>query len=168
MYKRQVQGVVNGDKRIYLVSTVDESKYADDYKNNAGYDMVWIHPATLETSLEAKPDFIECRAARQIESKGNRDKWMNVCPECNDTNDSIAMIGTQTATLASLSVGQILASNLDNTGQRKILAFTNGVQDASHDASFFEARNFRFMFRTAVQKTMNLIGKPVSLSELSE
>lgn len=164
-----VQAVANHDKRIYLVYPVKEGELAEDYKNNAGYPShIWIDPASLEVSVDPVPGFIECHAVRQIETQGNHDRWMNVCPECNDANDSISMIGTQVATLGSLSVGQLLSSNLENAPQRKILAFTNGVQDASHDASFFEARNFRFMFRTATQKVAGLYGSPVSLGELSK
>lgn len=161
-----VQAIANRDKRIYLVYPVEEGAIAEDYKNNAGYDRIWIDPVSLELSLEQTLGFIECHAARQIETQGNNDRWMNVCPECNDSNEPVAMVGTQVATLGSLSVGQLLSSNLENVDQRKILAFTNGVQDASHDASFFEARNFRFMFRTATQKVVGLYNRPVSLSEL--
>lgn len=164
-----IQAVANHDKRIYLVYPVGEGDLAEDYKNNAGYPRhIWIDPTSLEISAESVPGFIECHAVRQIETQGNHDRWINVCPECNDTNDSISMIGTQVATLGSLSVGQLLSSNLENAPQRKILAFTNGVQDASHDASFFEARNFRFMFRTATQKVVGLYDAPVSLGELSK
>lgn len=160
--------IVNSDKHIFLVTPVDEGKLAEDYQNNAGFDKLWISPETLEISDEQQPGYIECWAARHIESKGNSDKWINICPECMETNDTVSMIGTKTATLASLSVGQLLSSDLENSEQRKILAFTNGVQDASHDASFFEARNFRFMFRTAMQKVVDSLNSPVSLGELEE
>lgn len=163
-----VEAVANHDKRIYFVYPVNEGELTEDYKNNSGYDRVWIEPTSLEISLERVPGFIECHAARQIETQSNRDVWMNVCPECNDSNDSLSMIGTQVATLGSLSVGQLLSSNLENAHQRKILAFTNEVQDASHDASFFEARNFRFMLRTAIQKVVGLYDKPISLAELNK
>lgn len=161
------KAVMADDKRIYLVCPVNEGSIAEDYKNKDGFDRLWIDPVTFKYSDQAEKGYIECWAARRIERKGNHDRFENTCPECNESNNPIAMVGTQTATLASLSVGQMLASDLENAAQRKILAFTNGVQDASHDASFFEARNFRFMFRTAVQKVVDKIGHPVSLTDLS-
>src|SRR5690606_37198066 len=64
-----------------------------------------------------------------------------ICPHCNSRN-SLALIGTGLPTLESVAVAQVLATSTDSTPdeQRKLLAFTNGVQDAAHLAGFIEDR----------------------------
>src|SRR5699024_5025101 len=71
-------------------------------------------------------------------------------------------------TLSSIAVSQTLATDLDSAIEkdRKVLAFTNAVQDAAHQAGFVEARNYRFTFRASVQKVINDLQHPVSLPEL--
>jgi DEAD/DEAH box helicase domain-containing protein len=88
----------------------------------------------------------------------------HVCPICNSRN-TIAIIGTKTATLSSITISQVISSELDKTVEknRKVLAFTNGVQDAAHQAGFIEARNYRFTFRSAIQKVVNLQNSEISL-----
>ena len=58
--------------------------------------------------------------------------------------------------MASVAISQIMSSDLDGEveANRKILAFTNSVQDAAHQAGFFEARNYRFSFRNALQNAL--------------
>ena len=169
-----VKAAMYNDKHIYLVNTTDGGSIAEDYAEDARkkedqlLNPIWIDPETLESSYDPVDGYVKCWAVRIVESNNNSDRWINACPECNERNDTISMIGTQTATLASLSVGQLLSSNLENAEQRKILAFTNSVQDASHDASFFEARNFRFMFRTAVQKVLGQTTQPISIADLAD
>lgn len=71
-------------------------------------------------------------------------------------------------------ISQIMSSDLDGEieANRKILAFTNSVQDAAHQAGFFEARNYRFSFRNALQNCIRVLrqkGKlPISLEELEK
>lgn len=94
-----------------------------------------------------------------------------ICPCCGSEN-SLAIIGTKVATLASVAISQVMSSDLDEEPEtsRKILAFTNSVQDAAHQAGFFEARNYRFSLRNAIQnciKDLRTQGKlPISLEEL--
>lgn len=94
-----------------------------------------------------------------------------ICPCCGAEN-SLAIIGTKVATLASVAISQVMSSDLDEEPEtsRKILAFTNSVQDAAHQAGFFEARNYRFSLRNAIQnciRDLRTQGKlPISLEEL--
>jgi DEAD/DEAH box helicase domain-containing protein len=92
-----------------------------------------------------------------------------VCPHCN-AKDTIAIIGTRAATLNSVATSQMLATNVNEAplSKRKLLAFTNSVQDAAHHAGFIKARNYSFTFRTAVQQVINEQKTPVSLQALAE
>ena len=101
--------------------------------------------------------------------KKNGNTIQQVCPHCN-AKDTIAIIGTRAATLNSVATSQMLATNVNEAdlGKRKLLAFTNSVQDAAHHAGFIKARNYNFTFRTAVQQVINEQKTPVSLQTLSE
>lgn len=105
----------------------------------------------------------------QIMRKHKDNRAEHVCPNCNSQN-TISIIGTKVPTLSSISVSQTLATDLDYESDkyRKVLAFTNSVQDAAHHAGFIEARNYRFSLRTAIQRVVNLQEGPIRLNDLCE
>lgn len=74
------------------------------------------------------------------------------CPVCG-TDGALSLVGSQAASLSSVAISHLYTTplNLD----KKLLAFTDSVQDASHRASFFEARTYRFSLRTAIQATLS-------------
>src|SRR5690606_6898046 len=51
---------------------------------------------------------------------------------------------------------------------RKLLAFSDSVQDASHRAGFFAGRTFRFGMRTAIQSTLEDADGPIPLSAFAD
>jgi ATP-dependent helicase YprA (DUF1998 family) len=70
-----------------------------------------------------------------------------VCPSCG-YRDAIRFLGSHVASLASVCITQLFGSNLVHAEERKLLAFTDSVQDASHRAAFFAGRTYRFNLRT--------------------
>ena len=124
-----------------------------------------VHQVDLKHFDQTTDQRMHMIAYRKVKEKKN----IHTCPECNSVND-MSIIGTRIATLNSVSVSQVLSSDLDERGEkyRKVLAFTNGVQDAAHQAGFVEARNYRFTFRASLQKVINQIGKPVDLETLKD
>lgn len=125
----------------------------------------FIGNSSLEFYSEKGEERTEITAFRKL---NNQQYNEHICPECN-TKNTVSIIGTRIATLSSISVSQILATDLDQQDEqgRKVLAFTNSVQDAAHQAGFVEARNYRFTFRSSLQKVINELNKEVSLTELS-
>ena len=95
-------------------------------------------------------------------------KFDGKCPLC--MSDSLALVGGRTSTLSSVAVSQVMSSDFDNVDatKRKLLTFSNSVQDAAHLAGFYEVRTFRFLFRQSIQQYLQTIGKVVSLKELQE
>ena len=89
-----------------------------------------------------------------------------VCPSCN-TKDSIRFLGSRVTTLASVSITQMFGSHHIAPGERKLLAFTDSVQDASHRASFFGGRTHRFNLRALVARAIGQRGK-LPLPELTD
>ncbi len=100
------------------------------------------------------------RVKRKSRSFGSHD-----CPYC-ESHDSMTIVGSRSASLLSVVIGQLYNSTYYNDQDRKLLAFSDSVQDASHRAGFFEARTFRFNFRTALQQVIAGLDEPVSLEDL--
>ena len=87
----------------------------------------------------------------------------NDCPSCGGSDD-IVFVGSRVASLASVTITQLFASSF--AGLPRLLAFTDSVQDASHRASFFNARTFRFNFRTALAQAVVDAGDGLTLDGL--
>ncbi len=152
-------------KHIFLVNTKTEAHEAfEEYKANEMRDS-FVNTKNLTIFEKKRTNTFPVYAYQKMVDGKNR----HICPECNADN-TISIIGTRTATLSSVTVSQVLASDLDAAHEqgRKVLAFTNSVQDAAHQAGFVEARNYRFAFRSSLQKVINRQTEPISLSDLQE
>ncbi len=150
-------------KNTYFINTPDHKHIAEYEPNNTIDD--YLNQFDLSLNNTESKDYFKIHAVRKL----NDTKSRHICPECN-TENTLGIIGTRVATLSSITVSQVLASDLDPRKEklRKILAFTNSVQDAAHQAGFVEARNYRFTFRSSLQKVINQLNEPVSLLRLQE
>lgn len=77
-------------------------------------------------------------------------RFLSRCPDCAaDGASGLSLLGSRAPSLLSVAISHLFQSgyNLD----KKLLAFTDSVQDASHRAAFFGARTYRFNLRTAIQ-----------------
>jgi len=86
------------------------------------------------------------------------------CPICG-TDDAMSIAGAQSASLSSVAISYIYTSPLNQ--DKKLLAFTDSVQDASHRSAFFGARTYRFNMRTAIQAVLQ-DDAPISLTEFTD
>ena len=157
------------NKHIFLFNQTEKFSAFD--ANEVGYESTdqfkrFLSSKNLELDIDEGEGYIDVTAFRKL-NKNNYSE--HVCPECNSKN-TISIIGTRTATLSSIAVSQVLASDMDaqNERDRKVLAFTNSVQDAAHQAGFVEARNYRFTFRSSLQKVINNLNEDVDIQTLSE
>lgn len=166
---------MQANKNAYLVNTNTEENphtQIDDYSGTV-MNKLFLDPDTFairEPKKEKKGDLRLIAYRSEEKSKSGAKELKAECPECGATGDSVSIIGTKAATLASLSISQILSSEFDDSPKRdhKVLAFTNGVQDAAHESAFFEARNYRFTLRASIQKVINLHDGTMSLKELED
>lgn len=152
----------NNHKNVFFINTA-EHKPIDEYEpDNLIND--FIHVVDMSLLEKEGPSSMRIYAVKKLRETKTR----HVCPECN-TENTMGIIGTRVATLSSITVSQVLASDLDPRSEkfRKILAFTNSVQDAAHQAGFVEARNYRFTFRASLQKIINQHGS-LRLTELQK
>ena len=76
----------------------------------------------------------------------NRQRADRSCPYCGARN-GISILGSRAASLTSVLINQLYASVYND--DKKLLTFSDNVQDAAHRAGFFAGRTFRFNFRTA-------------------
>ena len=80
--------------------------------------------------------------------ESKRDK--RECPSC-ETRNSLRLVGSRITTLTSVINSQLFLSTLNPQESKKLLVFADSVQDASHRAGYYNARTYRFNFRTAIQ-----------------
>ncbi len=87
------------------------------------------------------------------------------CPYCQSKN-SLTIMGSRAASLASVQIAQIFASYFND--DKKLVTFSDSVQDAAHRAGFFTARTWRFSLRTAIQKVLLDTDREIFLSDLPD
>jgi len=94
-----------------------------------------------------------------------RDKKSYECPFCG-SRQGLSLIGLRTATAISVVVSQLYASGFND--DKKLLAFSDNVQDAAHRAGFFNSRAWRFSLRAAIQHFALAEGRNLPLEEFQE
>lgn len=159
------------EKEVVLLNTESDKHSAiDEYVNENALNVThYVRLKDLTEASQSDSDTIRMRVCGKTTS--NRDgnqRFSRFCPECN--GDSICEIGGRISTLSSVAISQVLSSNFDRAcaKDRKILTFTNSVQDAAYQAGFYEARTFRFLFRQSMQKYLNTLNAPVTLVQLQQ
>ena len=99
-----------------------------------------------------------------IRTTGSRNHKQFVCPFCGSKR-GLSLMGLRSATEISTELSQLFASKFND--DKKTLAFSDNVQDAAHRAGFFNARTWRFGFRTAVQRYVRNGGAGLSLADFT-
>ena len=88
------------------------------------------------------------------------------CPYCGGHN-TLSIVGSQAASLAAVMVGQLFSSGYNQ--DKKLIAFSDSVQDAAHRAGFLAARTWRLNLRPALAQTIAAAaaaGEPLTLAQL--
>ena len=162
----------NKEKEVVLLNTeMKRHEAVDDYTGDNALNVThYVRMKDLTEASQSDSDTIRLRVcSKQTSNKNGNQKFARTCPECNG-GDTICQIGGRTSTLSSVAISQVLSSDFDNADakERKILVFTNSVQDAAYQAGFYEARTFRFLFRQSMQKYINNLSAPINLVELQK
>ncbi len=87
------------------------------------------------------------------------------CPYCG-AHQSLLLIGASAASLTSTWSSCLFASSYN--ADRKLLTFSDSVQDAAHRAGFIAARAYRTSFRTALTRTVQSSPAALDLPGLQE
>ncbi|MDD7127527.1 MAG: DEAD/DEAH box helicase [Prevotella sp.] len=162
----------NKEKEVVLLNTeMKRHEAVDDYTGDNALNVThYVRMKDLTEASQSDSDTIRLRVcSKQTSNRNGNQKFARTCPECNG-GDTICQIGGRTSTLSSVAISQVLSSDFDNADakERKILVFTNSVQDAAYQAGFYEARTYRFLFRQSMQKYINTLSAPINLVELQK
>ncbi|WP_136797070.1 DEAD/DEAH box helicase [Desulfosediminicola ganghwensis] len=90
---------------------------------------------------------------------------VNDCPYCNSRN-SLTLLGSRAASLTSVMIVQLFSSTYND--DKKLLTFSDNVQDAAHRAGFFNGRTYRFNFRAALQQFILAGGDGLPLASVPD
>lgn len=167
-----VKAFMDKDPEVRLLNTCTESHrpIADYLGENTANEEEYINPADMTIVGKNDDDALHVVALRRgaTHTEGGRLRFDCRCPLC--LSDSLCLVGGKTSTLSSVGVSQIMSSDFDSSDPRgrKMLVFSNSVQDAAHLAGFYEVRTFRFLFRQSIQHFMKTVGHALSLSDLQK
>lgn len=158
---------------IYTVSVRDRERTRTLLRaNNAEPDVLWLD---CESGQVYSADEISARIPVLVggmtgenRSESSRDEAAKQqrCPSCG-TRDSIRFLGSSVTTLASVGITQMFGSQHVADDERKLLAFTDSVQDASHRAAFFSGRTHRFNLRATMSRALQQRGR-LKLTEIAD
>lgn len=95
----------------------------------------------------------------------NRVVHQHDCPYCS-AKSALMVFGARAASLSAVAIHQLFSSR-DND-DRKLLAFSDSVQDATHRAGFFAARTWHNNVRMALTQILGSHTEPVPLLQLPE
>lgn len=98
-----------------------------------------------------------------LATSGSRNSQQYICPFCGSSG--ISIVGLRSPTAISAALSQVYASHFND--DKKLLAFSDNVQDAAHRAGFFGSRTWRFGLRSAMQQFAMDGGDNLSLDEFA-
>ncbi len=104
-------------------------------------------------------DVFRVTANRTTTSKsGISNTWHDpTCPACGSKFRQL-LVGARNATLGAVTIEQAWASPFND--DKKLIAFSDSVQDAAHRAGFFMARTYLNTVRTALAQVIDQVAKP--------
>ncbi len=85
------------------------------------------------------------------------------CPVCQ-ANNSLILFGARAASLSSVAIHQLYANPIND--DKKLIAFSDSVQDAAHRAGFFAARTWQNNVRMAIAQALHAHPGRIPLQDL--
>ena len=127
-----------------------------------------VHSMNAEECSACLTDehLMEVHLYQETKQRKNYNKLVKDCPRCGSHN-GLAIIGARSSTLSAVSVSQFFASPYSgDKADKRLLAFSDSVQDASHRSGFFTGRTYRFNLRGAIQQFLDNSSFSGTLAEL--
>lgn len=128
-----------------------------DREARLGEMIHWLHPAAgtlhgeMPTDNAGQPCGVPVLLEGTTKEWSGRKRFAARCPACG-ADDALSIVGARAASLSAVTVTQLYQSPMNQ--DKKLLAFTDSVQDACHRAGFFGGRTFRIHLRTAMQSVI--------------
>ena len=98
-------------------------------------------------TLVFRPDSVVSKGA----GKHTRPQLSRDCPYCG-AREALIILGSRASSLLSTALAQLFVSR--HNDDRKVIAFSDNVQDAAHRGSFFAARTWRNGLRAAIAQVV--------------
>ncbi|MBF0230041.1 MAG: DEAD/DEAH box helicase [Desulfamplus sp.] len=136
---------------------------ADLQKRGIAGDLVFFCGSCHHLSVKAGDTCIHCGSDERIKVFIPLVDSSNSCPYC-DAHKSLTLLGSRAASLTSVMISQLYASPFND--DKKLITFSDNVQDAAHRAGFFGARTWSFNLRTAIQKVIDSKDSTITLADL--
>jgi DEAD/DEAH box helicase domain-containing protein len=95
--------------------------------------------------------YIPVTTASETHQNEKRDISSSDCPFCH-SNNGLSILGAQAASLTSAMIGVLYTSSFNT--DKKLLTFSDSVQDAAHRAGFYGARTYNTTLRTAIAEVV--------------
>jgi len=149
------QAFFSQDSRVKFVFPIEENP-----RNLTGR-VYYISKSGSEMPDGESDGCIKVYENDNINSKG---KSHSNCPFCNSKN-SLTILGSRAASLTSVLIGQNFSSYYND--DKKLIAFSDSVQDSAQRAGFFGARSYQFTIRSAMQQALEAYGGKVNLNDFS-
>jgi len=163
-----------GDNRnvrfVYPLTPDEESLASDRDKVRICTECLRFHHVLsgndVDTCQECGNEQLMSAAMPNIEIRGrNKVEISRDCPIC--ANDrQVRLMGAQTANLSGVVVSNLFTSPWNR--DKRLIAFSDSVQDASHRAGFIKDRSSHITLRTALQKYLEEKASPVVFDSLSD
>jgi len=150
------QAFFSHDSRVKFVFPIEENP-----RNLTGR-VYYISKSGSEMPDGESDGCIKVYENDNINTKG---KSHSNCPFCNSKN-SLTILGARAASLTSVLIGQNFSSYYND--DKKLIAFSDSVQDSAQRAGFFGARSYQFTIRSALQQALEGYGGKVGLNDFSD
>ncbi len=124
-----------------------------------------LHRKHLDCPCNNAGDLICVFVPDLISTTNGRSKAYPECPNC-DSHYGISIVGAQASSISAVIASQVFASQYN--GDKKLLAFSDSVQDASHRAGFFQGRTFQFTVRSALAQYLRSVEEAQTLEEAAD
>jgi DEAD/DEAH box helicase domain-containing protein len=108
------------------------------------------------------PELVEVFRVTALHTSASREgvtynKHDPVCPACG-SRFRLLLLGARNATLGTVAIEQSWASPFND--DKKLIAFSDSVQDAAHRAGFFSARAYMNAVRTGLAQVIDRVAQP--------
>src|SRR5699024_10142007 len=133
---------------------VEEGKPEDPGHRKLCTKCMTVNPMNADECSACLTDehLMDVHVYQKTVQRKNYNAIVKDCPRCGSHN-SLTIIGARSSTLSAVSVSQFYTSPYSGDhNEKRSLAFSDSVQDASHRSGFFTGRTYRFNFRAAVQQ----------------
>lgn len=96
-------------------------------------------------------DLLQVLIPDMLKERKDELEFANECPYCN-SKQGISILGSQAASLSAVMIHQLYGSQFNE--HKKLITFSDSVQDAAHRASFFTARTWPLMVRGQIASVL--------------